>query len=143
MLSTHLLDTIPAVINEWRKVMNSGLPQGLNVNQYRVLYYVHSGQSSQSHLAKYLGVTPAALSKMVDILVEKKLLSRKTADSDRRHTQLTITVSGKKIVTNLRLQVEKRMQKHLDVLTESQQKEVEKALILLQSVFSLIGDKTC
>ncbi len=141
MLATHLLDTLPSVMNEWRKVMSEGVPQGLSINQYRVLYFVHSGQCSQAYLAKHLGVTAAAMSKMVEALVEKKLLERKANTQDRRHTHLCITTAGKRIVNQMRLQVEKRMQIHLDVLSLAQQKEIEKALLLLQSVFSATGEK--
>jgi DNA-binding MarR family transcriptional regulator len=141
MLAAHLLDTIPAIMNEWRKVMNDGLPQGLTVNQYRVLYFVSTGFESQCLMAKHLGVTAAAMSKMVDGLVEKKMITRKGHLEDRRHIILSISASGKKIVKQMRLQVEKRMQAHLDVLATSQQKEIEKALITLQSVFSVIGEK--
>ncbi len=141
MLATHLLDTLPSVMNEWRKVMSEGLPDGLSVNQYRVLYFVHAGQCSQAFLAKYLGVTPAAMSKMVDALVDKKMLDRKANTQDRRHTHLVITPAGKRIVHQMRLQVEKRMQIHLDALSQNQQKEIERALLLLQSVFSVTGEK--
>lgn len=141
MLATHLLDTIPAIMNEWRKVMNDGLPQGLTVNQYRVLYFVSSGFESQCLMAKHLGVTAAAMSKMVDGLVAKKMVTRKGHSEDRRHIILSISSSGRKVVNQMRLQVEKRMQTHLDVLNSTQQKEIEKALITLQSVFSVIGEK--
>lgn len=141
MLATHLLDTLPSVMNEWRKVMSEGVPEELSVNQYRVLYFVHAGQGSQSFLAKYLGVTPAAMSKMVEALVEKKFIDRKPNPQDRRHSHLLITTAGKRIVSQMRQQVEKRMQIHLDALSQAQQKEIERALLLLQSVFSMTGEK--
>lgn len=137
MLASHLLDTIPSVMREWRKELHSGLPEGLTINQFRVLFFVGVGHDSSSYLARHLGVTPAAMSKMVDVLVQAKLLSRDPSETDRRQVVLKLTRSGQSIVKRIRAEVEKRMQAHLNDLSQREQKQVSDALALLQKVFSL------
>lgn len=137
MLASHLLDTIPSVMREWRKELHSGLPDGLSINQFRVLFFVSVGHGSSSYLARHLGVTPAAMSKMVDALVQAKLLSRDPSSTDRRQVVLKLTRSGQAIVKRIRQEVEKRMQTHLNDLSPREQKQVSDALALLQKVFSL------
>ncbi len=136
MLASHLLDTIPSVMREWRKELHSGLPEGLTINQFRVLFFVGVGHGSSGYLARHLGVTPAAMSKMVDVLVQAKLLSRDPSSQDRRQVVLKLTRSGQAIVKRIRLEVEKRMQSYLNELSQREQKQVSEALALLQKVFS-------
>lgn len=136
MLATHLLDTVPSVMREWRKELHSGLPEGLNINQFRVLFFVGLGHDSPSYLARQLGVSAAAMSKMVDVLVNAKLLSRELSTTDRRHQVLKTTREGKAVVKRVRAQVEKRMQSHLDALSSRDQAQISQALGLLQKVFS-------
>ena len=136
MLATHLLDTIPSVMHEWRKVLHSGLPECLSINQFRVLFFIGVGHGSSSYLARQMGVTPAAMSKMVEGLVQVKLINRNPSETDRRHTILTLTKRGQTVVRQVRAQVEKRMQAQLDELATNEQKQVAQALALLQKVFS-------
>jgi DNA-binding MarR family transcriptional regulator len=124
-------------MREWRKELHSGLPDGLSINQFRVLFFVGVGHGSSSYLARQLGVTPAAMSKMVDVLVQAKLLSRDPSETDRRQVVLKLTRSGQSIVKRIRAEVEKRMQTHLNDLSQREQKQVSDALALLQKVFSL------
>lgn len=136
MLATHLLDTIPSVMREWRRELHSGLPDGLSINQFRVLFFVNVGHESSCFLARHLGVTAAAMSKMVEVLVKRELLNREVNPNDRRHVRLTLTRAGQTVVRRVRTQVEKNMQVHLDDLNNKEQKQVLEALLLLQKVFS-------
>jgi DNA-binding MarR family transcriptional regulator len=136
MLASHLLDTIPSIMREWRRELHEGLPAGLSINQFRVLFFVSQGQEQAQYLARHLGVTPAAMSKMIEALVQKKLLRREPFAHDRRQIQLQLTASGKKMVHSVRGQVELRMQRFLDELPVSQQDQVQRALLLLQKAFA-------
>lgn len=136
MLATHLLDTIPSVMREWRKELHSGL----SINQFRVLFFVQMGHVSSAYLARHLGVTPAAMSKMVEGLVQVELLRRDSLAGDRRQVKLCLTRQGQSVVKRVRQQVEARMQAHLDELPTKEQKQIEEALLLLKKVFSSTGE---
>jgi DNA-binding MarR family transcriptional regulator len=73
---------------------------------------------------------------MVECLVRAKLITRKTAEADRRQVVLTLTKNGQSVVKKMRGQVEKRLDAHLDGLSVQEQKQVEVALDILQKVFS-------
>ncbi len=136
MLAAHLLDTIPNIMREWRRELHYGLPEGININQFRVLFFVGLGHNSSAYLARQFGVSPAAMSKMVDCLVQSKLLARKTAQTDRRQVVLSLTKNGQNVVKRVRRQVETRLESYLLELNQQEQKQVELALNLLQKVFS-------
>jgi DNA-binding MarR family transcriptional regulator len=140
MLGHHLLDTIPSVMREWRKELHTGLPEHLSINQFRVLFFVSLGHGSSGYLARHMGVSPAAMSKMVDGLVKEKLVERTPSSQDRRQRVLKLSRRGEKIVHKIRSQVASRMQARLDALKTSEQKKVAEALSLLQKVFSLSSE---
>jgi DNA-binding MarR family transcriptional regulator len=135
MLASHLLDTLPSVMREWHRELHSGLPEGMSINMFRVLFFVDLGQNSPSFLARHLGVSPAAMSKMIEGLVDLELLSRRTEAHDRRQISLNLTKTGKNLIRKVRSQVERSLQARLDQLTPTQQHSIEQALLLLQSTF--------
>ncbi len=139
MLASHLIDTIPSVMREWRKELHSGLPAGVSINQFRVLFFVDMGHRSSSYLAKHQGVSAAAMSKMIDSLVKKKWLKREANVDDRRQNTLLITKQGEAVLKRVRIQVEKRMQTHLDELSSSDQEKIAEAMSLLKNAFA--GDE--
>lgn len=136
MLASHLLDTIPNIMREWRRELHYGLPESLSINQFRVLFFIGLGHNSSSYLARQMGVSPAAMSKTVEGLVRSKLITRKTAEVDRRQVVLSLTKQGQSAVKRVRGQVEKRLEECLAELSAQEQKQVETALKLLQKVFS-------
>jgi DNA-binding MarR family transcriptional regulator len=72
----------------------------LTATQVTVLKLIHhSGSRTLSELAELLDVSAAAASKSVDRLARRKLLARREAKADRRHTDLTLTRLGRDVLT--------------------------------------------
>jgi DNA-binding MarR family transcriptional regulator len=136
MLAAYLLDTLPKIMRQWHRVLHSGLPDGLTINQFRVLFFINSGHQSSAFLANHLGVTAAAMSKMVLSLENKNYLTKKESPQDRRQFCLNLTKKGKSLVTKVRSQVEVGMQNDLNKLNSAQQKQIQSSLILLHKVLS-------
>ena len=75
---------------------------GLSPLQAQILVFIAShasALSSVSHLAKEFAVTKATVSDAVRVLIEKKLLMKKSL-ADARAFSLALTASGKKYVQN-------------------------------------------
>ena len=96
--SLDLLETVPLVMRTLRTEMRHGRQHDLSVPQFRTLAFVHREPgASLTALAEHLGLTPASTSKMVDALVERQLLTRSTAEEDRRRIELNLTPAGLKV----------------------------------------------
>lgn len=67
--------------------------------QYRMLVVLSTrGPRQASSLATALGVAPPTASRMVDRLVRKGLVSRRTNSADRRQVLLRLTPAGSRLV---------------------------------------------
>lgn len=70
-----------------------------SVAEWVVLSQVHeSSQVRPAELANTLGLTRGAISKILDKLEERKWITRKTLQTDRRGQQLLVTPRGRRIV---------------------------------------------
>jgi DNA-binding MarR family transcriptional regulator len=65
----------------------------------RVLFEV--GETSPSKLAAFSGLTRGAVSKLVDRLLRKDLVSRTEASEDRRFQDVKLTAAGRALVPKL------------------------------------------
>lgn len=136
MLAKNILDILPGITREWRTEMELGLPEGLNPNQFRALYLVQAGHNQCCRLIKHVGVTPAAMSKIVDHLEAQNLLVREPSLEDRRHVTLVLTSKGQRVVERVRGQVEKRLEVYLDNFSQQQKDFIQQGLLLLQEAFT-------
>lgn len=64
----------------------------LNKQQILILFFVYNKKiTSSKELAKFLNVTPGAMTQLVDVLVGKKLLVREKNLNDKRIVNITLT----------------------------------------------------
>jgi DNA-binding MarR family transcriptional regulator len=89
------METALLVTRRVRADVRRHRPARLSVSQFRGLAYLHAHpDASLSVVADYLGLTPPATSKLVEELVRRKLVTRRTAPSDRRRAMLRLTAKG-------------------------------------------------
>ena len=69
---------------------------GISFTQYRILQHLHLGRSIQSDLAFRLAVSKQSVTRIVDTLVEKRYLTRRSDPADRRRVIHTITAKGER-----------------------------------------------
>src|SRR5947209_2315933 len=90
----EMLDAVPLVMAVIRGKMRQHR-SGLTIPQFRTLYFVSTAAGhSLSDVADFIGLSLPAMSRLVDGLVEKRLILRRTCDNDRRHVRLSITPRG-------------------------------------------------
>ena len=75
---------------------------GVTVAEWVILREMFgAGSIAPSMLAETTGLTRGAVSKLVDRLLHKKLLTREGRDDDRRYQSIALTDAGRKLVPKL------------------------------------------
>ncbi|HSX14340.1 MAG TPA: MarR family transcriptional regulator [Candidatus Saccharimonadales bacterium] len=89
-LDRYVSKTVKAAESRLREV------SGMSFSQFLVLMaLVERGDLQQSSVADYVGVTPAVISKQVELLAGQGLLQLRPAHNDRRSNLVRITPSGR------------------------------------------------
>jgi DNA-binding MarR family transcriptional regulator len=103
----------------------------LTLSQYRLLAMIADGAERASQIAGRLSLTKPTVSATIDTLVERGLVTRTTADDDRRALRLQITAEGRDVVGA----AERAMRERLDdLLTRVDDPEtVQSALVQLHA----------
>ena len=71
---------------------------GLTLSQFRILMAIDKGEVCQSHIAKFWEMTEAAISRQIDILLERDLIKSEENEENRRKNNLELTKLGKNIL---------------------------------------------
>jgi DNA-binding MarR family transcriptional regulator len=75
---------------------------GVTVAQWPILYGLHQGIcESPAELAEYLGLYRSAITRLLDRLEKKGLVTRENSPSDRRSLKIVLTEKGRNLVPKL------------------------------------------
>jgi DNA-binding MarR family transcriptional regulator len=133
--SRALLDTVPLVMKTIREQMRRHR-SGLTVPQFRTLCFISSAMgNSLSSVADFIGLSLPAMSRLVDGLVEKSLMTRRPSDDDRRHVRLGVTLAGKAAIDEARQLAQAHMAGTLAELSPRQRATIANAMQTLRTVF--------
>jgi DNA-binding MarR family transcriptional regulator len=92
----ELLTSALAVMRFIRSRMRAHRRAGLSVPQFRALVFLSQhDEASLSALAEHVGLSLPAASRMVDLLVGRRMLERRTNVGDRRRVSLSLTGRGR------------------------------------------------
>lgn len=105
-----LIDLAPKMIRLVKSEISSAAEGTISHPQFRILSNLSRGANSVSQLARDQGVSQPAMSKMIDLMVEKELVRRSNASVDRRQTHLEITKKGIALYLQLKKKAAKKMQ---------------------------------
>lgn len=122
-----------------RSAVREHAPQGLTVPQFRILHILSKGSDQGlSDFADDLGISPAALSKAIDALVERGLVERAVATEDRRRVELALTASGKRLVATSRGVIEQALEARLAGLGKAELAGLDAGMRTLQAVLAKV-----
>jgi DNA-binding MarR family transcriptional regulator len=76
-------------------------PFDISVAQYVILVNLAHGADSSSDLCKSVSYDPGAMTRMLDRLERKKLITRVRSSEDRRVARLALTEEGKAVYPKL------------------------------------------
>lgn len=135
-VASEILEVVPSVMRQVREQMRGHRTADLSVTQFRVLAFVdrHSG-ASLSDVAGHIGVTLPSMSKLMDGLVERKLIAREFDRVDRRRVTLALTARGRTILETARRAARDHLTHVLSSLDTSELETVYQALTALRPLF--------
>jgi len=80
-------------------------------------------------------LTPATLTRIVDTLVKRKLVTREAGKTDRRHTFLTPTTTGKALAEKYREKMNEHLKSRIDALSAPERTKLKDGLRIMSLVF--------
>jgi DNA-binding MarR family transcriptional regulator len=128
----EVLRTVPVIMRDIIRHMQTGRDPGMSVPQFRVMVYIvrHPG-ASLAQLANFLGQAPPSASKLVDALVRQNLIERRVDSADRRRITLNISPQGQAAHDHARAQTLNYLTSRLNDLTDAQRRTITRAMSLL------------
>ncbi len=134
--AAELLDVVPRVMRVVRAQMRSHRAADLSVPEFRTCAFLngHAG-ASLSDLADHIGLTLPTMSKLVEGLVERKMVIREFDPIDRRRVTLTLTGRGRSILQTAVASSQAYLAEALDALSPAERVTVVQAMRALRPLF--------
>jgi DNA-binding MarR family transcriptional regulator len=132
----EILETVPLVMAAIRTEIRSQRGSELSVPQFRVLIFLnrHAG-ASLSDIAEYLGLTLPSMSKMIDGLLARNMVTRQMDSEDRRRVTLALTALGRQAMQSAYKATESSLAERLVVLPAPERRIIIEAMQVLESIF--------
>lgn len=130
-------ESIPPAWRETRSTIRRVAVEqfSMTVGQFQVLRRIRNGIDTVSALAEANRTTRPAVSKAVDVLVNKGLVSRLPDERDRRHIHLTLTPEGQRLLEAVYAQAESWLRDKFQSLSPDELAALRQALPILQKAF--------
>ncbi len=137
----EILDVVPVVMRTIRAEMRRHRTADLSVPQFRTLAFIdRQTDASLSDVAEHIGLTLPSMSKIVEGLVARKLVTRQTHATDRRRMMLALTARGQTALQTSREATRACLAEDLAGLTERQRETIGQAMEILRPVFTPQGE---
>jgi MarR family transcriptional regulator for hemolysin len=134
--ASELLEVVPALMKEIRSEMRSQSSLDLTVPQFRALAFVNRNKdASLSAVANHMGLTLPSTSRLVDVLIQRHLITREDNPSDRRRVKLGVTNLGVTIMMNSRRGTLEYLAKKLGAVSENDRRVIVQGMAAIRSVF--------
>lgn len=134
--STAVMETTLLLMQTIRAEMRSHRPEGLSVPQFRALRYIQANAgASLSNIADHVGVALSSMSKLIDGLVARELVTRLVAVDDRRRITLGLTEAGRAALDASHRGTEARFTQRLQSLSTDERAAVLRTMHVLRDLF--------
>jgi len=137
----EILEVVPAVMRTIRAELRRHRTADLSVPQFRTLAFIdRNADASLSDVAEHIGLTLPSISKIVEGLVTRKLVTRQTHPTDRRRMTLTLTARGQTALQSSRAATRACLAEDLAALSDRQREMITQALEILRPAFTPQGE---
>jgi long-chain acyl-CoA synthetase len=92
-------------------------PVDLSLPQFRVLVILEQGSAAASALASTLAVSPPSVTALIDGLVARGLVERRSVTGDRRRVAHVLTDKGKRVLAEADAALQERLESIVDRLS--------------------------
>src|SRR5512143_1498751 len=133
----EILEVVPAVMRTIRTEMRRHRTADLSVPQFRTLAFIErNADASLSDVAEHIGLTLPSMSKIVDGLVARRMVTRQTHRADRRRMTLALTARGQTALQSTREATRACLAEDLATVTDRERETIRQAMRLLRPVFT-------
>lgn len=133
----EVLDVIPAIMRVIKAEMRRHRSSDLSVPQFRALAFINNNPgTSLLTVAEHLGLTSPSACRMIDVLVERGLVSRQVSLKDRRMINLSLTDEGLSILEKSRKGTMENLATIFSILTPTERSTIMDAMKLLRPLFA-------
>jgi DNA-binding MarR family transcriptional regulator len=140
--SAELLDLGLAVSRLVRAQMRQQTPQGLTLPQVRALAFINADpECAPSQVAEYLMLGRPAVTRLLDGLVTRRLLTRAPHPDDRRRLRLSLTRAGRAVLDDYFTRARAIVAERLAVLGARERAAIRRALAPLLPLFAAPSDR--
>ena len=139
----ELLEVVPIVMRAIRIEVRSNRANDLTIPQFRSLMFIdkHPGVSLVG-VSEYLGLTPPSTSKIIDGLVGKQLVERKSSDTDRRCVTLSLKEMGKSVLETSYHATQAHLAGLFSNISEDELVNINQTMQLLRKTFMKAANQT-
>jgi len=140
---------VPQAMRIFREEMRTHRSGAMSIPQFRILAQLWLEPTSNKELASRLGVSGAAMSRMVDGLAKEGLVIRNMNKADRRSIEITLTKKGQIYFQKIRSAAILSLAQKLGLLEGELVDQmgaglglVSKALVKIQAIKKSVGTST-
>ena len=132
------MDNIPSLMHVLRTKFREKRVAELSMVQFRTLAFVDANQgASLSEVAGHIGLGLPSMSKLVDALVNRKLLTRELHGKDRRRICLALTSRGKRELNDAYQHTQSFFADKFSKLTDDERTQISDAMNVMKKLFAL------
>ncbi len=133
----QVLEAVPLIMRTVRAQLRSQRRADISVPQFRAMGYIDLNEgASLSDLATHIGLTLPSMSKLIDGLVSRKLVTRTPDAVDRRRVCLALTPLGREELQAAHLFTEKYLADQMAGLSEADLQAITRTMQLLKALFA-------
>ncbi|MCK6629584.1 MAG: MarR family transcriptional regulator [Anaerolineae bacterium] len=133
----EVLEVTPLLMRAIRAEMRRQRAWDLSVPQFRTLAYLnYYAGASLSDAAEFIGLTLPSMSKLVDGLVARQLITREFSPDDRRRVRLALTPAGQACFQSAHEASQAYLARRLAQLPAEKRTIVTQAMQILRPLFT-------
>ena len=131
----QVMEVLPLVIRFIRGTVKAEGKEGVTFPHFRIMTCIEKASPSNADLAEILGVSVAAMSRMLDGLVRRGILLRSHSTRDRRQLKLELTPAGKRAYRRTARKIQFELQKKIEMLDSGQRGQLRSGMSTLKELF--------
>ena len=134
----QVMDVIPVVMRTMRAKLRERRAADISVPQFRAMAFINRNEgASLSDLSTHIGLTLPSMSKLIDGLVSRKLISRTSHSQDRRRVSLSLTPLGHNELNAAYGHTQKYIAEKMSNLGDEDLKTIARVMQILRELFAV------
>ncbi|MDI6873178.1 MarR family winged helix-turn-helix transcriptional regulator [Candidatus Solincola sp.] len=127
-LEEHILNASRIMVNILAESLLQEGEEQITVPQFRVLDMVYNLNDKPARIAVMLGISPSAVTSLLERLEEKGLLRRRPGTDDRRRVELALTQRGEHLVRQVNARRKRHLERILEEMNPTARRHLEESL---------------